>query len=173
MNGVVVHRLPHRGDRAHARLQIASSGWPEPRAPRLDERAVARRVPRSAEDAITVGPHGTIAVALEEPNDIDLARLDDDGGSSPTQGPLVTRHDGAYGFSTPMIPGAREPGMLTTFSWPVVNRGDAPVTMDAATIAARQREGGGAPSERRRPRDRSRWRNLTQALRLLVGVDRG
>jgi hypothetical protein len=122
---------------------------------------------------MTARPHGSIAVALEEPNDMELSRLDDDGGGRPTQGQLITRHDGAYGFSTPMIPGAREPGMLTTFSRPVVNRGDAPVTMDAATIAARQREGGGAPSERRRPRERSRWRNFKQALRLLVGVDRG
>jgi hypothetical protein len=121
---------------------------------------------------MTARPHGMIAVALEEPNDIELERLDD-GGREQTPRQWATRHDGAYGFSTPMIPGAREPGMLTTFSRPVVSREDAPVTMDAATIAARQREGGGAPSERRRPRNRSRWRSFKQALRVLVGVDRG
>jgi hypothetical protein len=114
-----------------------------------------------------------IAVQLEEPNHIDLSQLDDDGGSSEAPRQPATRHDGAYGFSTPMIPGAREPGMLTTFDRPVVILEDSPVTMAAATIAARQREGGGAPSERRRPRERSRWRNFKQALRLLVGADRG
>ena len=51
----------------------------------------------------------------------------------------------------PPVPGDREPGMLTTFGVPpasvrIVPEG--PSTMDAATIAARQREGGGAPSQR-------------------------
>ena len=122
---------------------------------------------------MTAGPHGMIAVALERPNDIDLERLDDNGGRLQTPRQGATRHDGAYGFSTPMIPGAREPGMLTTFGRPVVILEDSPVTMDAATIAAHQREGGGSPSERRRPGERSRWRNFKQALRLLIGVDRG
>jgi hypothetical protein len=121
---------------------------------------------------MTSRPHGMIAIQLEEPNHIDLSQLDDDGGSSEAR-QSATRHDGAYGFRTPMIPGAREPGMLTTFGRPVVILEDSPVTMDAATIAAHQREGGGAPSERRRPGERSRWWNFKQALRLLVGVDRG
>jgi len=146
-SGVVDRRPPHRGNRAHARFQTASTGQREPCAPRLDERAVARRVPRSAEDTM-----------------IELERLDKDGGRVQTPRQSTTRHDGAYGFSTPMIPGAREPGMLTTFGRPVVIREDSPVTMDAATIAARQREGGGAPSERRQPRNRSWWRSFKHAL---------
>lgn len=48
------------------------------------------------------------------------------------------------------IPGAREPGMLTTFrSAPALPVPDGPSTMDSATIADRQREGGGAPNQRR------------------------
>ena len=53
-----------------------------------------------------------------------------------------------------MIPGAREPGMLTTFAAPA----DAPAnpggrsTMDAGTSAERRREGGGAPRQRRAAR---------------------
>jgi hypothetical protein len=114
-----------------------------------------------------------VAIDVEEPNDIDLARLDDDGGGS-SQPPRqwATRHDGAYGFTTPMIPGAREPGMQTRFSRPVVFLGDSPITMDAATIAARQREGGGAPSERRAAREGSSWMRLSRTLRrLLNGAD--
>lgn len=114
----------------------------------------------------------TTAVLVEEPNEIDLARLDDDGGARP-QSTVETRPQiRDERFKTPMIPGGREPGMLTTFGRPVVILGDSPVTMDAATIAARQREGGGAPSERRRPRVRSRYQTVKQALGLLVGVDR-
>jgi len=52
-----------------------------------------------------------IAIQLEEPNHIDLSQLDDDGGSSEAR-QSATRHDGAYGFRTPMIPGAREPGKI-------------------------------------------------------------
>ena len=78
-----------------------------------------------------------------------------------------------HGFDTPMIPGAREPGMLTTFGVVAAIIPDWPKTMDAATIAARQREGGGAPSERRRPRQGSTWTRLTQTLRrVLIGADR-
>jgi len=119
------------------------------------------------------------AVAAERPRVgevafIDLSRLDDDGGEvqqAPTQ--AAGRSDAGrpqsglplhlpipasippvrgHGFDTPMIPGAREPGMLTTFGVVAAIIPDWPKTMDAATIASRQREGGGAPSERRRPR---------------------
>jgi hypothetical protein len=49
------------------------------------------------------------------------------------------------------IPGARETGMLTTFDISVVDvsRQDEASSMDAVTTAERQREGGGAPSQRR------------------------
>jgi hypothetical protein len=53
--------------------------------------------------------------------------------------------------ATTLIPGAREPGMLTTFGarpviMPAVPAGRS--TMDALTIAEHEREGGGAPSQR-------------------------
>ena len=47
---VADHRPLHRGSRARDRLQIASTWRREPRTPRMDERAVARRVPRVPED---------------------------------------------------------------------------------------------------------------------------
>ena len=111
-------------------------------------------------------------VSVAEPDDVDLARLDDDGGTRQQlagEGRPPVRDDR---FKTPMIPGSREPGMLTTFGVPAVIMPDSPSTMDAATIAARQREGGGAPNQRRPTRDWSRWKSLKQALRLFVGVDR-
>jgi hypothetical protein len=55
-----------------------------------------------------------------------------------------------------IIPGAREPGMLTTFGVPVWTIRDGPSTMDAVTIAEHQREGGGAPNQRRPVRVRTR-----------------
>jgi hypothetical protein len=116
---------------------------------------------------------GMIAVQLEEPHDIDLARLDDDGGSLQAPRQRAARHDGAYGFAPPMIPGAREPGILTRFAVPAVAVSASPCTMDAATIAARQREGGGAPSERRPAPQGSSWTRLSRTLRrLLIGADR-
>ena len=97
----------------------------------------------------------TIESRVKEPGAIDLARLDDDGGAPAARrpGPLGA----ADHFPSLMIPGGREPGMLTRFAAEPVIVNDSPRTMDAATIAARQREGGGAPSERRPPRERSRW----------------
>lgn len=113
---------------------------------------------------MTARPNRTIAVQLEEPNDTDLARLDDDGGGSqpPRHG---ARNDGAYGFRTSMIPGAREPGKLTTFGVQPVVIPNSPSTMDATTIAAREREGGGAPNQRGRARDGSASKSLGQKLR--------
>ena len=65
-----------------------------------------------------------------------------------------------------MIPGAREPGMLTSFRSTAarVLPPAGPSTMDAATIAACQREGGGAPSQRRSADERS-WKGLVRRLR--------
>jgi hypothetical protein len=114
---------------------------------------------------MTAGLRTTIAVHVEEPNDIALARLDDDGGNSQAPRQWATRNDGAYGFSTPMIPGARERGMLTTFGVHAIVIPDSPSTMDATTIAARQREGGGAPNRRGRARDGSPSKSLAQKLR--------
>ena len=52
-----------------------------------------------------------------------------------------------------IVPGQREPGSLTRFGVPPAGMppiADGPSTLDAATIADRQREGGGGPSQRRR-----------------------
>ena len=73
-------------------------------------------------------------------------------------------------FPSPMIPGAREPGMLTRFGAPPVTVYDSPCTMDAATIAARQREGGGAPNQRRPPHERLTWRRLAHRLRQFLSA---
>jgi hypothetical protein len=69
--------------------------------------------------------------------------------------------------ATDIVPGQREAGRLTRFDMPATSMRALPVgpsTMDAATIAERQREGGGAPSERRPVRHRSRWAILKAAL---------
>ena len=110
-------------------------------------------------------------VLIEEQDKVDLSRLDDDGGARQQSSVDSRPRMRDERLKEPMIPGAREPGMLTTFARTVAVLEDSLVTMDAATIAARQREGGGAPSERRRHRERSRWQNLKDALRHLVGVD--
>ena len=104
---------------------------------------------------------------------IDLARLDDDGGArgqSEVPAVLTIRVEIVPlapddHFPPRMIPGAREPGMQVRFGAPPVTVYDSPCTMDAATIAARQREGGGAPNQRRPPRERSLWGRLARRLR--------
>jgi len=155
------------------RLASESTRRRESRAPWLDVWAVAPpTIVRLIEHKMTARLHRMTAVRLEEPDDINLARLDDDGGARSRSTVETCPKVRDARFETPMIPGARELGMLTTFAPPVVILEGSPVTMDAATIAARQREGGGAPSDRRRSRERSRWQNLRQALYLLVGVDR-
>ena len=71
-------------------------------------------------------------------------------------------------FTAPMIPGGREPGMLTTFGVHAVSLiPGGPSTMDAATIAAHVKEGGGAPNQRRAARKRA-WKVLGQRLRHLL-----
>ena len=117
---------------------------------------------------MTARPRRMTAAHVEEPNDVDLARLDDDGGGSPVDRTPRVRDDR---FGTPMIPGAREPGTLTTFGVHAVVIPDSPSTMDAATIAAREREGGGAPNHRGRARDGAPSMGLGQKLRrFLLGA---
>jgi hypothetical protein len=104
---------------------------------------------------------------------IDLARLDDDGGprrQSEVPATLTLRLElvplaPADHFPPRMIPGAREPGMQVRFGAPPVTVYNSPSTMDAVTIAARQREGGGAPNQRRPPRERLTWKTLPHRLR--------
>jgi hypothetical protein len=64
-----------------------------------------------------------------------------------------------------MIPGAREPGRLATFGVPAVVSSGASIAMDAATTAARQREGGGAPNQRRPAREGPLLKDLWQRLK--------
>jgi hypothetical protein len=81
----------------------------------------------------------------------------------------VTPRTGSEAFTPPMFPGTREPGMLTTFGVHAAVFSGEPIAMDAATTAARQREGGGAPNQRRPARDGSLlndlWRRLKGSLR--------
>jgi hypothetical protein len=66
-----------------------------------------------------------------------------------------------------MIAGEREVGSLARFAaTPEMAHSMVDPTLDAATIADRQREGGGAPRERRPARVR-RWRTLLQRVRAL------
>jgi hypothetical protein len=65
----------------------------------------------------------------------------------------------------PMIPGARERGIPTTFGLhSVVILPVGPSTMDAATIAMHQKEGGGGPAQRHHAR-LLRWRVLARKVR--------
>ena len=70
------------------------------------------------------------------------------------------------------IPGAREPGRLTRFGRPVnrISRiaSEQAIPMSAATIADRQLEGGGAVSQRRPARERSRSKGVWQKLHWLL-----
>jgi len=81
----------------------------------------------------------------------------------------VLTHDGR--LAVPMIPGTREPGVPTTFGQhSVVIHMDGPSTMDAATIAMHQKEGGGGPAQRRRARRQSPWNVWVLKLRhFLIG----
>lgn len=105
--------------------------------------------------ALSVGTRvRTVDPAPSAPDDaLDLVRMDDDDG-----GWQVAREPA---LPIVLIPGARERGMLTMFGPAAATAWtpDGPSTMDATTIAERQREGGGAPSRRRPARERS-WPNL-------------
>lgn len=61
--------------------------------------------------------------------------------------------------STTVTPGLRESAALTRFAPSVVAHAAVDMTLDAATIADRQREGGGSPAERR-PKRAPWWKSL-------------
>jgi hypothetical protein len=91
---------------------------------------------------------------------LDLVRMDDDGGWQMSRETAVP---------SALIPGAREPGMLTRgASAPSEQIPDGPGTMEAATVAERQREGGGAPNQRR-PAEGSRS-NIAPTMLHSLGV---
>ena len=105
----------------------------------------------------------------------DLLRMDDDGGGRSEAG--AWRHtapDGGvlgadWGVPSGTIPGEREPGPQTRFAGPSTSiriLSDWPLS--AATIADRRREGGGAPSQRRRASAESGWRRTWRAVRGLL-----
>jgi hypothetical protein len=69
-------------------------------------------------------------------------------------------------IAVPMIPGAGEPGIPITFGQhSVVIHLAGPSTMDAATIAMHQKEGGGGPAQRRLRRQQSPWNVWARKLR--------
>ena len=68
--------------------------------------------------------------------------------------------------TAPMIPGAREPGIPATFGLhSVVILPNGPSTMDAATIAMHQKEGGGGPAQQRVTRQQLPWNLWVRKLR--------
>lgn len=97
----------------------------------------------------------------------DLVRMDDDGARHMDRSPAAADgpvprvgSEAAMNSATAMIPGAREAGMLTTFGTHAAGMPTnqvGPSTMDAVTIAEHQREGGGAPSQRRPVRAGVPW----------------
>jgi hypothetical protein len=105
----------------------------------------------------------------------DLLRMDDDGGGrseaaawSPTA-PGGCVGGAGWGVPSGTIPGEREPGPQTRFAGSTTGTrilSDWP--MSAATIADRQREGGGAPSQRRRASAESGWRRTWRTVRGLI-----
>lgn len=99
---------------------------------------------------------GAVDRATSAPDDaLDLVRMDDDGGWQMSRETAVP---------SALIPGAREPGMLTMLRTSAASAQipDGLGTMDAATVAERQREGGGAPNQRSSA-ERSRW-NVAHTL---------
>jgi hypothetical protein len=108
----------------------------------------------------------------------DLVRMDDDGGwqMDTTVGPGLwagpqAESEAPMSSASTIVPGAREPGMLTIFGAGAMSRTTiphGPSTIDAVTIAERQREGGGAPSQRRPVRQRVRWTGLGGRLHELL-----
>ena len=70
------------------------------------------------------------------------------------------------------IPGEREPLTLTFVPPDIRMARDEPTTMDAATIAERQREGGGAPSQRRPAAERLWWSGPRRILQQFLTTTR-
>lgn len=124
-------------------------------------------------------PDHAIDSRTQKADATDLLRLDDDGGMGSGNGgqhpPAPAGHVGGADWGVPsgMIPGEREPGPQTRFAASTTGTrmlSDWP--MSAATIADRQREGGGAPSQRRRASSDSGWRRTWRTLHRFLGHPR-
>jgi hypothetical protein len=90
----------------------------------------------------------------------DFGRMDDDGG-------LARGAAAPMSSAASIVPGTREPGMLITFGRVAATTAsvpNGPSTMDAVTTAEHQREGGGAPSQRRPVRAPLRWTDRSGTL---------
>ena len=108
----------------------------------------------------------------QEADAADLLRMDDDGGMGSETGAghpaAPPGHVGGADWGIPLgtIPGEREPGPQVWFARPVTGTHTlSGWPMSAATIADRQREGGGAPSQRRRASAESGWRRIWRTVR--------
>jgi hypothetical protein len=121
----------------------------EARLERRADRAHAGIVMRVMTGGVRVRAVDRATSVAEKDDALDLVRRDDAGWQVARKPALPIA----------LIPGAREPGRLTTFETSAagVPIPDEPSTMDATTTAERQREGGGAPSQRRPAHQRSRW----------------
>ena len=108
------------------------------------------------------GGHAQADVCAPKPVPHPLAGRNGPGMSTPN-----VQHV-AFAHPPLMIPGEREPGLPVRFAVsPEMPRSMVDArSIDAATIADRQREGGGAPRERR-PARVSRWTMLMQSARAL------
>jgi hypothetical protein len=104
-------------------------------------------------------------VRTQKADTADLLRMDDDGWQPEAAwrpaAPLASVGGAGWGVPSGTIPGEREPGPQAWLGGPSTSiqiLSDWP--MSAATIADRRREGGGAPSQRRRARAESGWRRI-------------
>ena len=109
---------------------------------------------------------------MQKADAADLLRMDDDGGGpSEAEAWRPTAPDGGvpgadWGIPSGTIPGEREPGPQTRLGGPAVGtRFLSAWPMSAATIADRQREGGGVPS---RASPESGWGQTWRAVRRLL-----
>lgn len=146
--------------------------------PPWDDGLAAAEIVITARTRTRTLDEATVVRAMKRAEAADLMRMDDDGGwQIPQSADAGTESEAPRRSAGAMIPGAREPGLLTLFAVPAAHIStvsNGPSTMDAVTTAERQREGGGAPSQRRPVRGRvqrtgarGRLHDLLLAIRAL------